>query len=80
MNKRIAYQWQTPAFIIVLAGVTSTGEKTPLIFIKERVKKQQHVYLILLKDQLILWINRTFSETGITIQQDRATFHTANVV
>ena len=52
MNKRIAYQWQTPAFIMVLAGVTSTGEKTPLIFIKERVKKKTTCLLDIVKGSI----------------------------
>ena len=31
-------------------------------------------------EQLIPWINRTFEEAGITLQQDGADTHTANVV
>ena len=47
---------------MVWAGVTSTGEKTSLIFIEEGVKTNQQVYLKLLKEQLIPWINRTFRD------------------
>ena len=80
MNERIAYKRQKPAFVMVWADVTSTGEKTPLIIIEERVKINRHVYLNMLKEQLVPWINATFKETGITLQQDGATSHTANHV
>ena len=65
---------------MVWAGVTSTGEKTPLIFVEEGAKINQHVYLNMLKEQLVPWINATFKKSGITLQQDRATSHTANLV
>ena len=65
-NKRIVYQHQKPASVMVWVGVTSIGKKTPFIFIKEGVKINQHANLKLLKEQLIPWINRTFKETGIT--------------
>ena len=62
------------------AGVTSTGDKTYLIFIEEGVKVNQHVYLDLLKNKLVPWINATFGESGIVLQQDGATSHKANRV
>ena len=34
----------------------------------------------MLREQLVPWINATFKESGITLQQDRATSHTANLV
>ena len=34
----------------------------------------------MLKEQLVPWINPTFKECGITLQQDGATSHTANLV
>ena len=74
-NKR-----QKPASVMVWAGVTSTDEKTPLIFIEEEVENNQHVYLNMLKEQLVPWINATFKESGINLQQDGATPHTANLV
>ena len=80
LNERIAYKRQKPASVIVWAGVTTTGEKTPLIFIEEGAKINQHVYLNMLKEQLVPQINATFKESGITLQQDRATSHTANLV
>ena len=55
-------------------------KKTPLIFIEEGVKIDQHVCLNTMKGQLVPWINPTFMECGITLQQNRATSHTANLV
>ena len=40
----------------------------------------QHVYLKLLRDKLVTWLNTTFGESGITLEQDGATSHTANLV
>ena len=50
------------------------------MFIEEVVKIDQHVYLNMVKEQLVPWINATFKESGITLQQDGATSHTANLV
>ena len=80
LNDRLMFQRQKPASVMVWAGVTSTGEKTPLFFIEEGVKVNQHVYLELLKEKLVPWVNATFEEGGITLQQDGATSHTANLV
>ena len=38
----------------------------------------QHVYLDLLKNKFVAWVNATFGESGIILQQDGATSHTAN--
>ena len=43
LNERLAYKQQNTASVIVWADVTSTGEKTPLIFIEDGVKINQHV-------------------------------------
>ena len=40
----------------------------------------QHVYLDLLKNKLVPWINATFGESGNILQHDGATSHTANRV
>ena len=80
VNEQIANQCQKPASVMVWAGVISTGEKIPLIVIEEGVKINQHIYLKLIKEQLILCINRKLKETGITFQQDQATSHSANIV
>ena len=75
LNDRLIFRRQRPASVMVWAGVTSTGEKTPLIFIEEGVKVNQHVYLDLLKNKLVPWINATFGESGIILQQNEATSH-----
>ena len=80
MNEQTAYKHKKPASVMAWAGVTSTGEKTPLIFIEEGVKINQHANLNMWKEQLVPWINATFKESGITLQQDGATSHTANLV
>ena len=80
MNDRLMFQRPKPASVMVWAGVTSTGEKTPLISIEEGVQVNEHAYLNLLKNKLAPWINATFGESGIILQQDGAPFHTANRV
>ena len=49
-ERRISFWCQKPASVMVWAGVMSCGLKTPLIFIEEGVKINQHVYLGLLRD------------------------------
>ena len=65
---------------MVWAGVTSSGLKTPLIFIDVGVKINQHVYLDMLKHKVFAWVQKAMGETGITFQQDGATSHTAKKV
>ena len=50
LNERLMFQRQKPAPVMVWGGVTSTGEKIPLIFIEEGVKVNQHLYLKMLKE------------------------------
>ena len=40
----------------------------------------QHEYLDLLKNKLVLWINDTFGESGIILQQDGASSYTTTRV
>ena len=80
LNNRLMFQRQKPASVMDWAGVASTGEKTSLFFIEEGVKVNQHMYLELLGDKLVPWVNTTFGESGITVQQDGATSHTASLV
>ena len=79
LNSRLMFQRQKPASAIVWAGVASTGEKTFLFLIEEGVKVNQHVYLELLRDKLVLRVDTAFGESGITLHQDRATSHTTNL-
>ena len=80
MNDKLMFWRQKPVSVMVWAGATSTEGKTPLIFIEEGVKMNQHVYLDLLRNKLIPWINATFGESGVILQQDGVTSHTANRV
>ena len=66
LNERIAYKHQKAVSVMVWAGVTSTGEKTPLIFVEEGVKLNQHVDQNMMKEQLVPCINAAFRESGIT--------------
>ena len=77
---RTSFRRQKPASVMVWAGVTSSGLKTPLIFIEEGVKVNQHVYLTMLKDKVVPWINALSLDDGLTLQQDGATSHTAKMV
>ena len=63
---RTSFRRQKPASVMVWAGVTSSGLKTPLIFIEEGVKVNQHVYLRMLKDKVVLWMNALGLNDGLT--------------
>ena len=65
---------------MVWAGVTLRGQKTPLIFIEEGVEINQHVYLAMLIEEVLLWVKKTMENSGVTLQQDGATSHTAKMV
>ena len=52
LTDRLVFRRQKSASVMVWAGVTSTGEKTPLIFVEEGMKVNQHVYLDFLKKQV----------------------------
>ena len=80
VERRTSFRRQKPASVMVWAGVTSSGLKTPLIFIDVGVKINQHVYLDMLKDKVFPWVQKAMGETGITFQQDGATSHTAKKV
>ena len=66
---RISFRHQKPASVMVWAGITSSGLKTPLIFIEEGVKINQHVYLGLLRDQVVSWVQSTIGDGGLTLQR-----------
>ena len=75
-----SFRRQKPSSVMVWAGVTSTGLKTPLIFIDEGVKINQTIYRRMLEEKVIPWVQETVGEEGITLQQDGATSHTAKAV
>ena len=74
------FRRQKPASVMVWAGVTSTGLKTFLIFMEAGVKTNQHAYLKTLKAKVVPWVKKVTENKGITLQQDRATPHTARLV
>ena len=53
---------------------------SPLIFIEAGVKINQHAYLKMLKGKVVPWVNKVTGNKEITLQQDRATSHTARLV
>ena len=80
VERRTSFRRQKPASVMVWAGVTSSGLKTPLIFVENGVKVNQHVYLDMLKDRVVPWVNALPGDEGVTLQQDGATAHTAKLV
>ena len=77
---RSSFRRQKPASVMVWAGATSKGLKTPLIFIDEGVKINQTVYRRMLEEKVLPWVQEVVGEQGVTLQQDGATSHTANSV
>ena len=77
---RISFRRQKLASVMVWAGVMSCSLETPLIFIEEGVKINQHVYLGLLRDQVFPWVQSTIGDCGLTLQQDGVTSHSAKMV
>ena len=75
-----SFRRQKPASIMVWAGATSKGLKTPFIFIEEGVKINQTVYRRMLEEKVLPWVQEVVGEQGVTLQQDGATSHTANSV
>ena len=48
-------------------------------FVKDGVKVNQHVYLDMLKNRVLPWINSLPGNQAVTLQQDGATSHTAKM-
>ena len=80
VEQQIAFRCQKPASIMVWNGVTSCGQKAPLIFIEGGVKINQHVYLATLKDEVLLLVKKRKENNGVTLLQDGATSHAAKMV
>ena len=78
INQRTVFVRQHPAHVMVWAGVTCDGRKTPLIVIPEGVKVNTKVYLDLLKDQVLPWAQQEYGESGYCFMQDGAPAHTSN--
>ena len=60
---------------MVLSGATSTGLKTPLIVTDESLRIDQHVYLTMLKEEVVPWVSEVIEDEGIIFQQDGAISH-----
>ena len=80
VERRSSFRRQKPASVMVWAGATSKGLKTPLIFIEEGVKINQTVYRRMLEEKVLPWVQEVVGEQGVTLQQEGATSHTANSV
>ena len=59
---------------------TSCIQKASLIFIEGGVKIYQHVYLAMLKDEVLMWVKKTMENSGVTLQQYGAISHTSKTV
>lgn len=70
---------QKPKGVMVWAGITRNG-KTPLIFFKEGLKVNQHIYKKMLENKLLPWTKKHFKNQFWTFQQDSARPHTAKSV
>ena len=80
MDQRTVCRSQGAASVMVWAGVTSCGKKTPLIFIDKGVKINQNTYRDMLASQVLPWIRGQDWPHGFVFQQDGAPAHTSNMV
>ena len=60
LEDRAVFRRQKPQSVMVWAGVTTDGRKTPLIFIEEGVRVNKDVYLALLKDEVLPWLQSEY--------------------
>ena len=80
VETRTAFRRQKPASVMVWAGVTTDGKKMPLHFIEEGVKVNQAVYLDMLSEVVVPWVEAEYGRSPLTFQQDSAPSHSANLV
>lgn len=80
VKEKSVFRRQKPASIMVWAGVTCCGKKTPLIFIPEGVKINKDVYLEMLQSKVLPWVEEETWEGSYCFQQDGAPSHTAKLV
>ncbi len=73
------FRHQKPASVMVWARVTSDGKKTPLIFIEEGVKIITAMYLHLLSEEVVPWVELEYGGAPVIFQQDGAPSHTSNL-
>ncbi len=77
---RNVYRMQGMASVMVWAAVASNGKKSPVFWIPNGVKVNQHVYLNFLKTKVAKWIKDEFPGMSVCFMQDGATAHTACLV
>ena len=63
---------------MVWAAVSDCGKKSPLVFIEKGVKINTEVYLQMLENKVLPWLNENQWENGWVFQQDGAPSHTSN--
>ena len=56
INERSMLRRQKLAFVMVWVCVTSRGKKTPIVFIPEGVKVNKNMYLAMLSDEVLPWM------------------------
>ena len=56
------------------------GQKSPLIFVEDGVKINQHVYLDMLKNKVLPWVDTLPGDESVTLQQNGAAARTAKLV
>eukprot|EP00096_Caligus_rogercresseyi_P011139 TRINITY_DN4292_c0_g1_i1.p1 TRINITY_DN4292_c0_g1~~TRINITY_DN4292_c0_g1_i1.p1 ORF type:complete len:180 (-),score=16.23 TRINITY_DN4292_c0_g1_i1:127-666(-) len=77
---RTLFRRQKPPSVMVWAEVTSDGKKAPIIFVEEGVKIDQAVYLHLLSEEVVPWVQREYPTALFLFQQDEAPSHTSKLV
>ena len=80
LEDRAVFRRQKPQSVMVWAGVITDERKTPLIFIEEGVKVNKDVYLALLKDEVLPWLQSEHFDAPYVFTQDGAPAHNANIV
>lgn len=68
---------QKPASVMVWAGVTTSGKKTPLIFVEQGVKINGPKYVEMMQEDVLPWLED--SGAPYLFMQDEAPAHTSNV-
>ena len=69
VEHQTSFRRQKPASVMMWVGVTSTGLKTPLIFIEVGVKIKQHFYLKVFEDKVVLWVKKVTRNKEITLSR-----------
>ena len=70
------FRRQKPASVMVWAAVGSDGSKSPLVFIDQGVKVNSEVYVKMLEEKVLPWLQKTY-RNGYVFTQDGAPAHTA---